>query len=574
MKPNKTSGNKKYAQRSRGKGSQSGKGQPPFQTREEESKIMKGDNKGSNDPRWHVKQEQLEKDVSRIQFGYPVGVPLNLNNPLLASIPSKGAFTIPQVMAIYCSSAVGTAINEQSAINVADQDLYIKITQDKSGKTPFDMPDIGLYLESMADVYGYLSWCRRLYAESGLSSTESRYIPSVLMTAEHVDYDDFLKNRSNFRSAINQLTAKAASFPVPKAFTICDYRSWIYSNVYTELDMLKSQLYMLVPQSFYYYDITLDPDGAGSLVSNALPFWQNGTAMTTDQIIDYGVKMLNAVYYNTDLASIAAWITKTFSDIFTLNLIPDELPMTISSDYNVLNMIKNMNLSWGFTSTVTQSSNKGYLISRPKSVMDAGGAKSLDQYFAASGETNMPDAVVNAWATAHQCALESRLLTTEKRDPSMDEIIEMTRMTTTVSSQTREGTGQSLVVTNYLTCASMVAHEGSIYSYDIDYEQYGYENWSLQYNNFVSYMPVYNVTGVPANTSNNSSYILRLIDNLRNFKFAPTIRFIVTRSGSTAGSVQIAHTIPYQDIDNYTIVTDEELRNIHELVLMQELNVP
>lgn len=597
--------------------SKSNKGQPPFETREEESKIMKGDNSGkskpnnrgsrgrsnnsrnnpkvnpyrqqksseplgvggtSNAPEWHITNPQLKQDAARLPFAYPTGDRINPQSPVFSKNSTQGNFTVPGILSLYVTSSAGYSNSETSPLNTAAQKLYMDLAKEKSGRTPFDAADCAIYIQCASDIYGCLAWLRRVYRDCFIIMQTNRYVPQALLEAERVNYEDVSAHLADFRTKLNQLILKANSFPVPSNLTLFTYKAYMFENIFKELDTNKSQYYLIAPDSFYSYVEPESEDYSSSAVHEPIPNY--GSA---DELLSYAEGLIDAIFYNTDMQSIGSWISQTYGNLFSLNLVPEIEVFNPIEDPTMLDMIKNATVVFGADGgDLDQDSTKSFVICRPQIYIHRDNSNippELQQIWNLDNEL-----AIGALQVASQFVQEKRILTSQNVDVSPDEVIDKTRLVVTGDNYVRNST----FAKSDLYGASLLCTGGAVWYYLPTYTDN--VGWSMTLRNDVlhSFTPII----IGADDSLNLSTEVKtaiynsIVDQVKaqnrisSFKYHPMVHVIhliaKTKTGSNATEMygySATDGFYNYDMDNICLADENVIRNIQNVVVMNELGL-
>lgn len=309
-----------------------------------------------NDPEWYAKDPALLRDSASIPFSWPTGIQFTLNGANVAYTQ-----VIPGLCTLELLPCCGLATTENSAVNVAAQALYSFVRHANSGSRNYDNPDLMLYVIAMSNVYSAITWLERVYGQSMLYSMNNRYMPDMLLASQGLAIDGEAGSLAEFRYGINLLINKASAFAVPKSFPIFRRHAFLFQNLYKDGASDKCQLYQYVPYGFMKFG--LDEDGAGSLT--AVPWDLTGSATYTD-LLQYVSNLLSPLLNNEDIGLMSGDILKAFGSEGILTLTTLEENYVVEPIYNieVLEQFKNargLAISVLETPTIVQSPSKTYL---------------------------------------------------------------------------------------------------------------------------------------------------------------------------------------------------------------------
>lgn len=516
----------------------------------------------TNDPSWYSQNESLLRDAASIPYSWALGTKLPLNsNYLVEDMEQSDIISIPGVQSINLLHTIGNNDMKSDPVNIASLQIYAYVRHANSGHSNYDAPDLMLYLLAMADIYSYITFLQRVYGVANLYSQRNRYMNETLLKTMRMDSNDVVHNLANFRYGLNMLINKAASFAVPANMPFYNRRAYLYSSIFIEGESVKDQMYLYNPQGFYEFAWN-DTSSAGELQFRP---WNTTDSVTGDfkmhtvkEALDYGETLVNTILKSEDLNIMSGDILKAYGDggIIKLSAFPADFFTVPIRDIAALEQMKNTTILTSLQNgwevdptslTIKHSSDKGYLISAP--VVQLSATTTL-------GDS---DTIKGKKADSMKMLLANNILTTEAAEPTAALTMENTRCM--VAGKLKSGTGTSAKYSVF--CGTEVAH-----SVDFWY-------FTQQFNPTTStldWVPTSNdaafVSIVDSTTDLEWTNTLTVLGKLSCFKYHPCLHYIyITDTGSV-------WTGPIFDIDNYALITPDDLNRMHEAALMNLLNVP
>lgn len=281
--------------------------------------------KARNHSKWYAANEAVLRDVASLPFANAIGTELDFNVGFKAA---HEFVNVPGIAAMRLMPAIGNTKNPEDPFNIAMQNFQVKLTTTVSGQTSFEAPDSTMYLISVAHAYSYLVFLQRLYAYARTYTAKNRYFPKAVIEAQGVDFASIVNNLNDFRSGMDVLLSKLASFPIPKDMYYVDRLIYEYAQVYTEGESVKDQVYLMYPDGFYIYDREVDPGtglktGPGMLAYTKL---NTGTPLTYTDLLNYGNTMFAALTYDSEIQKIAAFVLRAFGgDIVSMSHVAPDI---------------------------------------------------------------------------------------------------------------------------------------------------------------------------------------------------------------------------------------------------------
>lgn len=492
--------------------------------------------KSTNDPSWYASNPVLLRDAASYPFSYVTGAS-NIHDPAVwndTNIISGPVAQVPGIASLHVYPTVGTSINSTDPINVAAQSVYSFVRHANSGHSNYDPADLMIYILAMANMYSFLVWCQRLYGYALTYDQRNRYIPRDLIRTNNVDADDLTNNLANFRFWINTLIAKMVSFAVPATMSVFSRMSFMYSDYYIEGTSIKEQLYQFVPEGFYKFG--LDSNSMGNLTWEAFD-WSK--LMTVADVIKYGDNLFNAIWSQEDFGIMSGDILKAYGDnIIKLSQIPESYSMVPKFDPMVLTQIKNANLVRIKPTRIAQSSQDGSIIQSLIPVAFT----ATDTYYGTNSTLNSD--LVEKFNATMMCTLRDyNVLTVDTDQPTPDVVIEATRLK--IAYDTYKGWYRC--GTEIVTKVTLTTEPGT----DVNVE------------------PLMITTMGSSADVDTLNAISKLNEVARNFHYLPMMWIATNRASDNKVYVNSVF-----DIDNFTILSNEDVKKLHEAATVNMFAVP
>lgn len=501
----------------KGKGKNMGKRKP-----RERGKV-----RSTNDITWYSANPDLLRDSAAINFSWPTGNQYLYDSYYDGQVSYINKMkTVPGVASIelrptYGNIGFGGTSGAVDPITVASKHVFSYLRADNTGSSPYDAPDLMIYLLCMSSVYSFVSWCRRLYAYLSLFDGRNKYMPRMLIQGNGVDYDSLMNNMATFRFWLNTFVKKVSAFAVPANIYLFYRKAFLYQHVYTEGSSIKSQLYQFVPKGFEQFKID-DVSFMGSVVFEALPNDGNeNQLLTVDQIIAYGESMFAKLWNQQDFGIMSGDILKKYGDNI-LKIAPIDVDLTIAPVFDPLVLYQIKNGTW-----------------LPVDVMDI------------SNLLQTPDGVLQYSIHTSGTGLNLQqvippVLTVDMPEVPPEVVMEMTRLT---AGWADNQYGSAAAIGTEIISNVRVA------------------NWPTGSYNAMKGVKLDSIVK-PTAGFNASPDIINFIGLHSQFKYLPR-QLVITEDEGGSSYVTILH-----DIDNYAVADHTFLAKVHEAALLNMLDVP
>lgn len=352
-----------------------------------ESKSRTNGNRG-NDVAWYAANPQLLVDAGSLSYSNPVGSIIKQNFDTdnwvyVKGVPSLKNKSIneayPGVCSLEIAPSVGVSTNLTSPINMAAKQFDAYVRHANSGAKVYDTPDLMLYNLSMDSAYSLWAFMVRAYGVLRAYSPINRYMPRAIIESMNLDYSSFESELADFRYFINLYASKLSRLNIPGGLAYQIRHMWLYTNIWLDSPMLKSQIYVFNPAFFYVYEE--QEEGGGKLVPK--PFgtrymYEEDTdtqvKWTFESLRDYANDLLNRLLKSQDIAIMSGDIAKAYGDrLFNVTMIPEDYMVVGQYNEEVLSQIQNITVmpySDTFDFEITQevdveSPNRGALLYNP-----------------------------------------------------------------------------------------------------------------------------------------------------------------------------------------------------------------
>lgn len=491
-----------------------------------------------NDPAWYISRDQLAKDVASLSFNNALGAPITIDfDQDGQTSASNFTLNIPGIMTIITVPTMGAASDGAAAINIAAKNIYSWVRHQNSGHANYDAPDLMLYLGAMDSVYCLIAYMMRAYGVARIFSQTNRYVGDALLSAMGLNPTEIRANLANFRSFINMTITKASAFCTPNVMSVYRRHFWMFSGIYKDEDITKSQMYMYRPAAVWQYEET---DGVGRL--QTVNF---ASTLSTAGEVTLGT---------LSLASLRTMVENTLSKLTSsedINIMSGDILKAygrenlwvlglINEDYVVMPVYS--------AEVLEQIHNTSFIGSRPThniAPTDTQVAYTMDAFNVYQDPTIGEGALLCTPQVVGGKQLGySRVIDFDKEDPTPEDVLVATR-NTVMGTPMLIGSGDTRkVVTTLDSFASDLALYATISTI----------SGGVIVNNSIA-------TG-------DTNYATALVNIINKFKQAPLLYNMSSSSwdGSLNGIVG--------ELGNYTVIDYNDLNRMHQSAILAMLGVP
>lgn len=510
-----------------------------------------------NDVSWYSKSTNLLDAAASLPYGYPIGNPINIDNSNFSRYPNPGNRydAVPGIMTIALLTGPGIATDVNSPVNVAARDIYSYVRYANSGHANYDPVDLMMYILAWDEVSMWLANARRVYGAMYTYNSQNKYAPKYLVEALGFDYNDLNANLAQFRYAINAATNRFNALNMPNNFDYITRHTWLYSNIYSDGTSAKSQLYAYVPAAYRVYDETSSTNG-GFLDAHPLTMYAGNGALTFTEWLNITNDMINSLLGSEDVGIISGDILKAFGSERTI------ITPTIADVYSISPVYNEEVLSQFQNATVLNAlrPTPGY-----EHLWDITQDPSVDQGVI---QYNPKFTITYQGGNSAIASNANRVLSLNLNDPKPGDTMVASRLMTITNNENSPKPGESYNL-SCLTAGTEIAVRGYIsvgkrasvadkVTYSMSYHSVG---MNFSYNTKAQDAPIV------------LSGMISALANVSAFKYHPmdttTVYDYVSGSDPSRGTVHY-----FFEVDNYTIIELNTLKQMHETAILSEFDVP
>lgn len=279
-----------------------------------------------NDANWYAPNDTMMKLAANFSFASNLGSKFRIETT--SAMPFNDIkCSVPGIMKIRTAMAPGIATDNSDPINVAARNVYAYVRHANAGHSNYDCPDLMLYFLMVDSLYAALSWMMRVAGSMRYYNIRNRYQAKGLIESMSVNYDALSIEYADFVQYINMFAMKLGTLAVPANLSYFKRHRWMYGNLFLDENSSKAQIYYYQPFGFYKYHEMSGQDGRGEIEmvkmeTNTITF--NSLA----NIRSYFDPLLASVLESEDMNIMSGDILKAYNDIV---VVP-----TISPDYTVI----------------------------------------------------------------------------------------------------------------------------------------------------------------------------------------------------------------------------------------------
>lgn len=539
----------------------------------------------TNDPAWYMYSPEQVAAVAKLPFSEAFGdnlpvvaqdVTLTGSNNQTITIKAGLTESVPGIASIRTRPCFGANFSITDPLNVSATELYTFVRYANNGRKNYDPSDLFIHVLSIADIYAYIMWMKKVYGLAFMYSTRNFFIGKPLLAACGVDPDSMVQNLANLRYWLNTFINKVAAYVVPESINLFKRRAFMYSDVYTESDTnnIKDQLYTFRPDGFFKF--ALDGKGAGMLTYVTT---KNVGLYSFSELCALGEELLENITQDEDFGLMSGDLLKAFAgNIIKIDPLPEIYVIEPHYDHEVLDQIMNATLLGNFDHISGDSTSpvQFYRSDVP--------AAERESYYAGNVYQDKNGILIHALALKDKLINETDnllsvqmlkyinvLLNTDDPVITEDKVMEMTRLTATMISAPDPWvakSGSSSEPMSYISCGSDIVTNIQIYSMD-NLHSVGIPGSRLSVTDFKYAYVSYDRFGAEDWDWVNFDSVRKKIA----FKYLPPIYGLnIDKTNGQINEVTFMHL--WQNLENYTFIDPLQLDRIHRVAMYSLAHVP
>lgn len=494
----------------------------------------------SNDESWYTRLGQLAIDAANLSYSHILGTKFTPNSRDINAQWLQQ--TIPGICVLSYLPTIGYADSADAPINVISKALYAYIRSNISGSRPYDPTDVMIYIVAMDTAFYWWTHLCRAYGTVTEISAFNRYKSQTLIEAMGFDFEDLLYNLSDFRAQINYYAKQLGAMCVPSEMTFTSRHLWMNANILQDSASAKAQLFLFKPSGYYVFnEATLH---GGELTYYPLP----ANNLKVRDVISICNQIIQPLLGSSSQGTISGDILRAFGEdkVMKMSQITEDFHVEPAYVPEVLMQFENASIVPGCV---------------PSKIIQHNGIN--EGYLTQSITAPIQSAIVGPTELGGLSDI---------RYTKADQII---------NSHTMEMTPGLNYVATRLMVSSTAAVTQQMHATD-QYVLDGVGSEIIQ-GAAIYYMPVQGTTVFSEHFATtmvvpemNAQALQIFLSRWTAFDWAP--RVYPTPTGQADESTGLLDKIdldaPYCDYDNYTTITPDELKRIHDVALLNLFFIP
>lgn len=197
---------------------------------------------------------KLFDSVGNYNWSLPLGTSVPYGDQWSAKFGAWRQESLPVLQTFDVNMNLGVSENVNDPAYTLATTMFNYIIRINSANVPYDPVDIELAMFAASQVYAFIAASKRIYRLLNTYSMHNRSLPRVLFDAHDLDFNSFNKQTSDFKAWMDEYILFASQLAFPADVPFFDNFDQLFSNVYVDSSNEKAQMYMFIPDCFYYYD--------------------------------------------------------------------------------------------------------------------------------------------------------------------------------------------------------------------------------------------------------------------------------------------------------------------------------
>ena len=295
---------------------------------------------------WYVPDKNQLDNVASILFSHRTGSRMELGYHYDGTVGSNrltsSPYRIPGAIAARFTPTFGNLENSQSAGNVANTAIYSWVRHANSGSRNYDAVDLGLYLFAMDSIYTGLMHLTRIVATVMTFNRWNEYLPSDLLTIQgckplNSAGNSIATELPRMRAWLNNMILKTTTLAAPRTLPIYDRHAYMCTNVFVDEPNEFGQFYLYVPENLWKFGYS----GSGSTSKgclNAVKFVDKKVISDWTVLFSTVQSLIDAVYGDEDCGIMTGDLLKAYGPegIVKLATVPDDVALMPVYDHDAL----------------------------------------------------------------------------------------------------------------------------------------------------------------------------------------------------------------------------------------------
>lgn len=234
--------------------------------------------KGSNDITWHSPDMALLDRTANLSWSYQTGELINMDRAIGSDHVTQddeskmgaqaGLFVIREQLSVggagYYLPGNAANLHDNPAYFAANSLLTTMRSRTRVRNT-YDAPDVFMLMLAMDNIYAGIAFAKRLAATVNMYSYQNHYMPRLMIEAQGMDFDWFVKHSYEFVTQLNVLISEVNKVYIPNRMHLFELHSQRFSNYYTEGKTIRDQIYMFTPGFLNIIDYNAGEDYASMI---------------------------------------------------------------------------------------------------------------------------------------------------------------------------------------------------------------------------------------------------------------------------------------------------------------------
>lgn len=522
----------------------------------EYSKLeAKKNTKGSNDLQWWNNYPSLTKDVTNLPFNWIPGTKVLTGG----ASGNRSELGLGLIAVATMAPSIGRCVDDTDPFNAQIRQLWLDLHRKYRGIGSYEKSDLGIAILAIQNLFETIAKFERMYGIINTYHVGNRVVPTGLKDAFNID-NSLEENLADLRYQLNLAIQKVKQLCLPKGLSSLEADIIAVSNVFKDSKDRRAFLFGFDTAYYGKYDPVLVPNKAGGNVkytrfsveaSGSTPNGNYGfTLFDVRNILN---KQVNALINDEDIAKMCSDLLAAYGpeNVMTLVDLPADYKIEPIEDYERSLQFHNLTICGQVSSVYREDTltveeaqdliddDYGIVIYQHDNMIRCELAKGASDYYSDTVRV-IPTFGVNRLMPRGKTV--DVLFDTWAESPSELEVMCGTRYTTLMGNATLVKTNTYAQLVD--TCGTKVVEEVTVFYFKAN---------------------AYNIASLDGTVVDSNSFTSNYVHYLKITQMDWAPMFFIADDDDLE---------LFGDIDNFTIISSENLQRIHEVALLSGFKIP
>lgn len=215
--------------------------------------------------------------------------------------------------------SVGFAGTANDPINISAKEIYAKVRKAYSSSLDADGPDMIIYMLALDSVFTYIAALKRIYRLLNAYRPDNYDMPDALLISMGLTKNEIATlrlNKTQMWQLINELVLQSRKFTCPEVMDLFNRHYWMSDRVFTDAPSWNSQFYLFNLAGVLAYTSDADPSAQEipgcEMLHTPWADPKRTTNVSPKSLYDFGVDLINRLVLWDDAYTINGYFMRAF----------------------------------------------------------------------------------------------------------------------------------------------------------------------------------------------------------------------------------------------------------------------